>query len=100
MEGELFLCSNITAVIVKDYDKRMRTGSSLPLASPGLSGREREVLQMLSEGKSTKEIAQVLSVSPKTIDSHRTHIMSKLKITSVAGLTKHALREGLTSIDS
>jgi DNA-binding NarL/FixJ family response regulator len=100
LEGELFLCRDITAVIVKDYVKRMRTGSSLPLASPTLSAREREVLGMLSEGKSTKEIAGVLSVSPKTIDSHRAHIMSKLKVTSVAGLTKYALREGLTSIDS
>jgi DNA-binding NarL/FixJ family response regulator len=98
--GELSLCSNITAVIMKDYLKRTRTATSGRPASPGLIAREREVPQMLSEGKSTKEIARRLGVSPKTIDSHRTHIMSKLKITSVAGLTKYALREGLTAIDS
>jgi DNA-binding NarL/FixJ family response regulator len=98
--GNFYFCSSITAVIVEDYLKRMRAGSRLPPAPAGLSAREREVLSMISEGKSSKEIARVLGVSPKTVDSHRMHIMSKLKIASVAGLTRYALREGLTSIDS
>lgn len=63
-----------------------------------LSEREREVLQLLAEGKSAKESAQVLHVSVKTIDSHRRQIMQKLGIGSVAELTKYAIRSGLTSL--
>jgi DNA-binding NarL/FixJ family response regulator len=100
LSGEFYLCGNITAVIVKDYLKRLRSGSSLPAAAPVLSVREREVLRLLSDGRSSKDIALTLGVSPKTVDSHRMHIMEKLKITSIAGLTKYALREGLASLDS
>ena len=63
-----------------------------------LSGREREVLQMIAEGKSTKEIALKLFVSTKTVETHRKQIMDKLNIRTVAGLTKYAIREGLTSL--
>jgi DNA-binding CsgD family transcriptional regulator len=63
----------------------------------GLSGREREVLQLVSEGNTTKEIAKTLHLSPKTVDSHREHIMEKLGIRNIAGLTKYAIREGLTT---
>lgn len=66
--------------------------------SPALSPKEREVLQLVAEGRSTKEIADVLSVSFKTIDTHRQHIMDKLGLRSVAELTKYAIREGLTSV--
>jgi DNA-binding NarL/FixJ family response regulator len=98
--GDFYLCSTITGVVVKDYLQRMRTGNRLPATAPRLSSREREVLQQIAEGRSSKEIARILGVSPKTVDSHRMHIMAKLKIANVAGLTKFALREGLTSIDS
>lgn len=54
---------------------------------------------MISEGKSGADIARELSVTAKTVESHRLHIMDKLKIHSVAGLTKYALREGLTALD-
>jgi len=64
-----------------------------------LSHREREVLQLLAEGKTTRQIASSLCVSGKTIASHRTQIMNKLGLTSVAELTKYAVREGLTSVD-
>jgi DNA-binding NarL/FixJ family response regulator len=98
--GEYYLCRNITAVIVKDYLEKLQTGTGGPPVSQVLTAREREVLKKISEGTSTKEIARLLGVSPKTVDSHRMHIMSKLKITSVAGLTRYALREGLTSMGS
>ena len=71
----------------------MRSGPAL-----GLTPQERIVLQLLSEGKSTKEIATKLDVSVKTVESHRKHIMDKLNLHSVAELTKYAVREGLTSI--
>ena len=64
-----------------------------------LSAREREVLQMIAEGKTTRQIADKLNVSPKTVETHRGHIMDKLKLYTVAELTKYALREGLTSMD-
>jgi DNA-binding CsgD family transcriptional regulator len=63
-----------------------------------LTPRETEVLQLLAEEKSTREIAAHLRVSVKTIETHRRGIMKKLNINSVAGLTKYAVREGLTSL--
>jgi DNA-binding NarL/FixJ family response regulator len=63
-----------------------------------LSQREREVLQLLAEGKTTKEIGDQLCVSIKTVETHRSHIMSKLDLRSVAELTKYAIREGITSL--
>ncbi len=64
-----------------------------------LSVREREVLQLTSEGKSTKEIARHLSVSIKTIETHRRNLMEKLNLFSTAELTKYAIREGVTSVE-
>ena len=64
-----------------------------------LTAREREVLQMLSEGQSTKEIAGALQVSVKTVETHRKNIMDKLNIHSIAELTKYAIREGLTPLE-
>ncbi|MHB0999160.1 MAG: response regulator [Armatimonadota bacterium] len=64
-----------------------------------LSSREREVLQLIAEGKSTKEIAEILNISIKTVEKHRQRIMEKLNINNVAELTKYAVREGLVSLD-
>jgi RNA polymerase sigma factor (sigma-70 family) len=61
-----------------------------------LSKREREVLQLLTEGKTTKQIAKQLYISAKTVEVHRLNIMGKLKIDSIAQLTKYAIQEGLT----
>lgn len=63
-----------------------------------LSRREREILQLISEGKSTHCIARSLSLSEKTVAAHRSHIMHKLRVRSVAELTKYAIREGLTCV--
>lgn len=63
-----------------------------------LTPREREVLQLVAEGKTSQEIADELSVSPKTIDNHRQNIMNKLDLHTVSELTKYAVREGLTSL--
>jgi len=67
-------------------------------AAAGLTIRERSVLQLMAEGKSTKEIAFELDVSGKTIESHRRNLMGKLNLFSVAELTKYAIREGITSV--
>jgi DNA-binding NarL/FixJ family response regulator len=64
-----------------------------------LTPREREVLQLMAEGKATKEIAAALHVSVKTVETHRRQMMDKLDLQSVAEVTKYALREGLTSLE-
>lgn len=65
-----------------------------------LTGREREILQLVAEGASGKEISTRLGISLKTVDTHRQHLMEKLGIHSVALLTKYAIREGLTQLDA
>lgn len=67
--------------------------------SPGISSREREVLQLVAEGKSTKEIAAALYVSIKTVETHRRQIMRRLNLPNIAQLTKFAVREGITSVE-
>jgi DNA-binding NarL/FixJ family response regulator len=64
-----------------------------------LTPKQREVLQLLAEGMSNKEVAKVLQISAKTAEAHRAQIMQKLQIHTVAGLTKYAIREGITSLD-
>jgi two-component system response regulator NreC len=65
---------------------------------PNISSREREVLQLVAEGKSTKEIAAQLYVSIKTIETHRRRIMARLELPNIADLTKYAIREGIIAI--
>lgn len=65
-----------------------------------LSGREREILQLIAEGHSSKEIADILFLSSKTVDAHRKNIMDKLDLHSIPELTKYALKTGLTSLDN
>lgn len=95
--GGRYLSPRIADVVVDDYVKRLSTTVDSPLSS--LSGREREVLQLVAEGKSTKEIALELHVSTKTIEANRRQIMEKLDVHSVAELTKCAVREGLTTLE-
>jgi len=95
--GGRYLSPRIADVVVDDYVKRLSTTVDSPLS--GLTGREREVLQLVAEGKSTKEIALELHVSTKTIEANRRQIMEKLDVHSVAELTKCAVREGLTTLE-
>jgi DNA-binding NarL/FixJ family response regulator len=98
--GKTYLSSAITEVVVEDYVQRLGGGEGgAGTAFSVLSAREREVLQAMAEGRSTKEIAAGLHVSAKTVESHRMQIMNKLDIHSVAELTKYAVREGLTSLE-
>ena len=78
---------------------RQLAGRVPPEAADGLSDREREVLQMLAEGKSSKEIAFDLKLSTKTVDTHRRQVMEKLGFRSLAELTKYAIRQGLTPLE-
>lgn len=93
--GHIYTNLNLADMLLTDYIRQL-ADTMAPMASP-LSDREREVLQLLAEGKGNKDIAAKLSVSVTTIDSHRKHIMDKLGLHSVAELTKYAIREGVTS---
>lgn len=64
-----------------------------------LSSRQREILQAIAEGHSTREIADMLSISPKTVETHRSQLMQKLDIRDVPGLVRYAIRHGLISVD-
>jgi len=96
MGGQAFLSAAITDTVVKDYIRHLERQGSTVFSV--LSAREREVLQMLSEGLATKQIAARLRVSVKTVETHRRQIMDKLDIHSIAELTKYAVREGITSL--
>jgi len=96
--GGRYLSPRITDVIISDYIKRLSVTDDSPFEV--LKTREREVLQLLAEGKSTKQIALELHVSTKTIEANRRQIMEKLDIHSVAELTKYAVREGLTTLET
>lgn len=95
--GQHYLSPKITEVVLDDYIPLIsKTEES---SKEHLTSRERQVVQLLAEGKTTKQIARQLHVSPKTVDSNRRQVMKKLGISSVAELTKYAIREGLTSAE-
>jgi DNA-binding NarL/FixJ family response regulator len=96
-QGRVYLSPQVAGSVLHDYRRCVPGRASPDFAT--LSAREREVLQLIAEGKSTKAIASALYVSKKTIDTHRAHILTKLHASSVAELVKHAIREGLTSTD-
>jgi len=95
--GKIFLCNEISEVVVSQYIKDNRIGEvDDPLAR--LSTREREILQLLVEGKSNTKIAELLFLSPKTIETYRSHLMQKLGIGDLPTLVKFAIQHGITSI--
>jgi DNA-binding NarL/FixJ family response regulator len=95
--GKIFLCNEISEVVVSQYIKDNKIGEvDDPLAR--LSAREREILQLLVEGKSNTKIAELLFLSPKTIETYRSHLMQKLGIGDLPTLVKFAIQHGITSI--
>lgn len=96
--GDTYLSPKIAGVMVKELAAQSLTDT--PVAFSVLTAREREVLQLLAEGKSTKQIASLLHLSTKTVETHRQQIMKKLNIRSVAELTRFAIREGLVPLDT
>ena len=96
-KGELFFSKSVRNQVLAEYVKSVRQGDKS--TKPVLSIREREILQLLAEGKSTKDAAGILNISIKTAESHRKQVMDKLGLHSIAELTKYAIREGLTQLD-
>ncbi len=97
MRNQTYLSPKITDIVRKEFVKLMGNGEMSTVEL--LTDKEREVLQLIAEGKKTKDIAENLHISVKTVEARRSKIMDKLNIKSVAGLTKFAIREGLTSIE-
>src|SRR4051812_2264157 len=95
---KVYLSPKIAAELVEDYVRMSKEPG--PSVFESLSPREREVLQLIAEGHSTKEVARTLKVSVKTVETHRRQLMNKLELFSVAELTRYAIREGLVSLET
>ena len=94
--GEKYLCVGVSTFLIDDYVRQLSTGEML--RTSGLTSRQKEVLQLVTEGRTTKGISETLDLSEHTVENHRRNIMNKLNIRSVAELTKYAIREGITTL--
>jgi DNA-binding NarL/FixJ family response regulator len=95
--GRVYLSPSIAHVVLEDY---VSDGSKVHTSSlAALSAREREVMQLLAEGKTTRQAARCLHLSPKTIETHRANIMKKLNLCGLADLVRYAIREGLAALE-
>jgi DNA-binding NarL/FixJ family response regulator len=93
MRGEPFLYAGVTSTLVRDYLERVRRGDRLP---PGpLTPREQEVVKLIAEGRSSKDIAGMLTISLKTVERHRANVLAKLGMHDRTQLTRYAIRAGL-----
>jgi DNA-binding NarL/FixJ family response regulator len=97
-KGKRYLSQRITETVIDDYI-RQRQAAPAQSQLEQLSSREREILQLVVEGKSSSEIAEVLYLSPKTIETYRSRLMQKLGISDLPGLVKFAIRHGLTTLE-
>jgi len=94
MSNRNYISPGLSDIVMNDYIRRAQ-GEEQATELGRLSGREREVLQLIAEGKSSAEVGELLHISVRTVDTHRHNIMTKLEIHSIAGLTKFAIRHGL-----
>jgi two-component system response regulator NreC len=97
ISGGIYLSPQITGDVLQSFARK-----ATPSRKSGkleLSARESEILQLIAEGKSTKDTATKLNLSVKTVESHRLNIMRKVGVNNVAALTKYAIREGLTTLE-
>lgn len=97
IEGKTYLSPAISGIVVDAFLNRSSENDAA--SSDTLSDREREVLQLMAEGVTTKQIGLKLHISVKTVETHRRQLMQKLDLYTVAELTKYAIRKGLTSLD-
>jgi two-component system response regulator NreC len=96
-DNNIYLSPQITTVVVDHYVRNPSPVKALPVSV--LTAREREILQLLAEGRNMKQIAFYQRVSIKTVETHRRRLMKKLHVTSIAELTKLAIREGVTGLE-
>lgn len=95
--NNFFLSQHISKIVIMELINSRDVSQNKDI--PQLSGREKEVLQMIAEGMSTKEIGKKLFISPKTVESHRKNIMQKLELYTLPELTKYAIRAGITFLE-
>jgi DNA-binding NarL/FixJ family response regulator len=93
MRGESFLYPGVASALVRDYLARVRRGERVPATV--LTPREDEVIKLIAEGYSSKEIADALTISLKTVERHRSNILGKLGMRDRTDLTRYAIRAGL-----
>jgi len=93
MRGEPFLYAGVMSTLVRDYLERVRRGERVPRGP--LTPREEEVVKLIAEGHSSKEIAELLTISLKTVERHRANVLSKLGMRDRTELTRYAIRAGL-----
>lgn len=98
MSGKIYLSPSITNVVIDSCIKQPADNG--PTVFSALTNREREILQLLAESNTTKQVARMLHISAKTVETHRSKIMHKLGFDNMVSLTKYAVREGLTSLDT
>lgn len=97
--GKAYLSPAVAHLVVEGFVRHAGGDESQKPGLAQLTPREREVLQLIAEGRTVAEIAEILAVSQKTVETHRQQIKAKLNLQSVAQLTKYAIREGLTSLE-
>ncbi len=101
--GEIYLSPPVSRSVIDDYLRRLdnpaEIGGLPPVAEAKLTPRQREVLQLIAEGRTTQEIAKRLNVGVKTVETHRAQLMERLDIHEVAGLVRYAIRIGLVTPD-
>jgi DNA-binding NarL/FixJ family response regulator len=96
-QGDSYLSPSISKKVIEEYIRKAELGEKKGVEDL-LSAREREILQLISEGHSIPQIASLLCISKKTVEAHKTHIMEKLNIRDKVGLIKYAIRTGLTKL--
>ena len=96
-QGDSYLSPSISKKVIDEYIRKAEMGEK-GRTDDLLSGREREILQLIAEGHSGPKIASALCISKKTVEAHKTHIMEKLNIRDKVGLIKYAIRTGLTKL--
>jgi len=92
MNGEMYLSPAVSKQLVEDYARRMQQEGA---PEEQLTTRQREILQLIAEGKATKDIASGLNLSIKTVETHRKDLMERLGIHDVPGLVRYAIRSGI-----
>lgn len=99
VRGESYLCAGVASIVLEDYrDLLKTTDASTPFDM--LTSRERQVLQLIAEGKTNREAAQIMNISERTVEKHRANLSEKLGMHDLAGLIKIAIKHGLITLDN